>query len=102
MALKVQGGAGFSRSFDSRFSWELLENPASPCTPRLKPTFDADDWASDAPARARRDAAEACMFCPARHPCASYADAAGEPSGVWGGVDHNRASDRRESLGSRT
>ena len=40
-----------------------------------------DQWSSDARATAR------CGFCPALHPCASYADAADERFGVWGGMD---------------
>ncbi len=46
-----------------------------------------DQWSADAHGTARRDAAEACMFCPALHPCASFAQAADERVGVWGGTD---------------
>lgn len=46
-----------------------------------------DDWASDAPARVRRAAVEACGHCPVRSLCAEYADAAGERCHVWGGRD---------------
>ncbi len=46
-----------------------------------------NQWSGDVRATARRDAAEACMFCPALHPCASYAQAADERHGVWGGTD---------------
>jgi len=57
-----------------------------------------DQWSADVRATARRDAAEACGYCAALHPCASYADAAGERFGVWGGVDRGLrpSSNRRE------
>jgi len=46
-----------------------------------------EQWGPDVPAAARRDAVEACHYCPAMHPCAAYADAADERFGVWGGTD---------------
>ena len=46
-----------------------------------------DQWSADAGAAARRDAAEACSYCPARRPCAAFADVADERFGVWGGTD---------------
>ncbi len=35
----------------------------------------------------RRDAAEACSWCPLLDACGVYADAAGEVWGVWAGAD---------------
>lgn len=49
-----------------------------------------DQWSADARASARSDAAEACTYCPALHPCAAFADAADERHGVWGGIDRAR------------
>jgi hypothetical protein len=57
-----------------------------------------DDWASDAPARARRDAVEACGHCPVRSLCDDYATVADERCHVWGGTDRTPqpSSNRRE------
>ena len=49
-------------------------------------TTRPDQWSADVSPAARRDAAEACTYCPARHACAAFASANGE-SGVWGGID---------------
>lgn len=48
-----------------------------------------EQWGPDATTAARRDAAEACGYCPALHACAAYADAANEKHGVWGGTDRS-------------
>ena len=57
-----------------------------------------DDWASDAPARARRAAVEACGHCPVRSLCDDYATAADERCHVWGGTDRTpQPSKRRET-----
>jgi hypothetical protein len=62
-----------------------------------------DDWASDAPARARRDAVEACGHCPVRSLCDDYATAADERCHVWGGTDRTpQPSKRREKTASAT
>lgn len=50
-------------------------------------TTAPDDWSTDAPADVRRDAVEACTFCPLLEPCRMYDEAADERHGVWGGVD---------------
>jgi hypothetical protein len=46
-----------------------------------------DQWSGDATEPARKDAAEACGFCPARAACLAFAQANDERSGVWGAVD---------------
>lgn len=46
-----------------------------------------DQWSSDATLAARRDAAEACTFCPVQPACLAYAIAQQEPAHVWGGRD---------------
>lgn len=56
-----------------------------------------DDWASEAPTRARRAAAEACGHCPVMRACAAYADVAGERCHVWGGIDRTPPPKRREA-----
>jgi transcription factor WhiB len=58
-----------------------------------------EQWGPDAKPSARTDAAEACSYCPALHPCAAYADAANERHGVWGGVDR---SQRQPTTGRRS
>ena len=55
-----------------------------------------DDWASDAPAAVRREAAAACGHCPVIRPCAVYADAAGERCHVWGGIDRTPQPTKRQ------
>lgn len=45
-----------------------------------------DQWSSDASEHARRDAAEACGFCPARSACHAFG-LVNEKHGVWGGHD---------------
>lgn len=52
-------------------------------------------WDQDAKPAARRDAAEACGYCPALHPCAAYADMAKEKHGVWGGIDRSYRPGKR-------
>lgn len=52
-------------------------------------TTRPDQWSQDAPQHARKDAAEACTFCPARNACGAFADANRERSGVWGGRDYS-------------
>lgn len=54
-----------------------------------------EQWSSDAKRTARADAAEACGYCPVLHPCAAYADAAGEQHGVWGSVDRTPLARRK-------
>ena len=49
-----------------------------------------DQWAADATPTARREAAEACGYCPALALCAAYAEAANENYGVWGGIDRSQ------------
>lgn len=46
-----------------------------------------DQWTSDASEPDRKDAAEACGYCPARSACHAFALANREPAGVWGGHD---------------
>lgn len=53
-----------------------------------------EQWSEDATEAARRDAAEACEFCPARHACAAFARANRERSGVWGGLDYSPRKNR--------
>ena len=64
---------------------DLHERAGAPTPCRADPEpFTADDPV----ARAR--AAESCGGGPLRSLCRSYAVAAGEPWGVWGGVDRGR------------
>ena len=67
----------------------LHERAGAPTPCRAEP-FTADDPA----ARAR--AAENCGGCPLRSLCRAYAVAAGEPWGVWGGVDRGRPASEEE------
>lgn len=46
-----------------------------------------DDWDHDAPLATRREAAEACQWCPALGPCGRFAEANRERTGIWAGVD---------------
>lgn len=55
-----------------------------------------DDWASDAAAAVRREAAAACGHCPVIRPCAAYATAAGERCHVWGGIDRTPQPTKRQ------
>jgi hypothetical protein len=55
-----------------------------------------EQWSSDATPPARRDAAAACGFCPARAACLAFALAQREPAGVWGGRDFTPTSKRKE------
>lgn len=61
-------------------------------------TTDPDTWTSHLP-NLRRDAAEACSWCPARTACARFADANGEALGIWGGRD---CTPRRKPKGAIT
>lgn len=54
-------------------------------------------WTEDAPEHARKDAAEACNFCPARNACGAFADANHERSGVWGGADYTPLTKKRKA-----
>lgn len=49
-----------------------------------------EQWGADAKITARREAIEACGFCPVLDPCGRFADANRERWGVWAGV--NRAA----------
>ena len=62
---------------------EALETVAVPC--QTAP----DDWFEGTPAQ-RAVAAERCLSCAVMVLCADYAEAAQEPSGVWGSVDRTR------------
>ncbi len=46
-----------------------------------------DQWTSDASPAARKDAIEACTYCPVMAACRAFAEANREPQGVFGGRD---------------
>lgn len=53
-------------------------------------------WSADAALSDRRQAAQACQFCPVLEECGAYADAAAEPWHVWAGRDRSlRPSNRK-------
>lgn len=45
-----------------------------------------DDWSADGRGDAAAVAADACLDCPVFQQCGTYAVAAGERHGVWGGM----------------
>jgi hypothetical protein len=49
-----------------------------------------DSWSADAKPAVRRQAADACTFCPVQLACAAYAQVGDEKQGVWGGVDRGQ------------
>ena len=68
---------------------DLHERAGAPTPCRADPEpFTADDGAQ------RTLAAALCGGCPLRSLCRSYAVAAAEPWGVWGGVDRSIDRDR--------
>lgn len=69
----------------ARRAWAAL-GEAIGAARNLVPCAESDDWTSEA-AQIRSKAAERCGGCPALWECRSYADAAGEPFGVWAGID---------------
>ncbi|MFD9307926.1 WhiB family transcriptional regulator [Streptomyces sp. NPDC060048] len=76
-----------SRPF-GRAEYHWLWNEGAACRdlgarPFFRPT------AERGPGRERRDAAakEVCALCPVQRDCLRHALLAGEPSGVWGGLD---------------
>lgn len=57
-----------------------------------------DQWSSDVPEHARKDAAEACHYCPAKSACHAFALANREKSGVWGGHDFTPITTTRKAV----
>lgn len=53
-----------------------------------------DEWHNDHRGRSPlvAEVAEACGHCFARTACADFAEANGEPWGVWGGIDRSAAA----------
>ncbi len=54
-----------------------------------------DQWASNASPAARRDAIEACTYCPVLAACRAFAEANDERQGVFGGRDFTPQPQRR-------
>lgn len=57
------------------------------------------DWTDDDRA-VRAEAAAACGHCSLLEPCGTYAQAAGEPFGVWAAVDRSEPSPRHRKRGA--
>lgn len=55
------------------------------------------DWQSSAP-RLVDFATRACLDCPAMQACGAYAIAAGEVSGVWGGLTPAERKERKAGV----
>lgn len=70
--------------------WRALRDAITTPTPCAG--TDRDQWTGTATQQQR--AAVACLDCPAMTACASYALAADEPSGTWGG---RTAAERRQA-----
>jgi hypothetical protein len=51
---------------------------------------DPDSWSADGSLKTRREAAEACGWCPVLKECAAFAELSDERQGVWGGVDRGQ------------
>lgn len=86
----------------AREEWEELGDAltalggTAPCQ-----SADAEDWVQDGRSPAARSAADACLDCPAMTACGLYALAAGERTGVWGGMGPaERTRARREGWAS--
>jgi hypothetical protein len=54
---------------------------------------EPDQWGADATPAARKDAAEACKWCPVVDPCGNFGQF--EKHGVWGGVDRGERRPRK-------
>ena len=65
----------------ARREWEQLMSSIRVPTPCAA---NPDGWNSSA--EEERIAARLCLDCPVMHPCLTYARAAGETEGVWGGL----------------
>lgn len=84
-AQSIADGLVGSVPVEAQGPWAMLQQALGELAPAA-PVCSVDPGPWFGGTRARAEAIEWCECCPVRVPCASYAFAAAEPFGVWGGL----------------